>query len=1234
MVVADAADAAQAKPLFIDPDTSRISTQTHFPGPVCFNMSLNYRRAEAGDAQSIQCLISGDGSGKDNMAHSLQRRYGDNYSIAHLINSSPMSIVATDTADKRVYGFIALSLVPPLHVISKIISSAAEQQDSRNISTGPWDEWLKAVYEFQDVKIYNTAFVSFLCVDPDYAVKFLDTTLTTSFKVMSDVKHICYFLPNSLILFPPFSSQWCESACSIKDDADADSQAAPRHPSNLKKDTQYFTEVPVINSSTPFSLLISHRHDLVPAFHVRAARVEDCDDLVPILQQHNLFKGDQADFYLAKLVESESESSKTLVAEVDGKVVGFMSISQDINQAKLNDAYHLDMFDFLLNVDAQSRHDLNFQKGAITPDINQVTLEDKSRVGLQRPVEQNNEAYQSESVDESQSIYAHQRGMPDMIDQSDPQTFSAFCISMFCIESHHETRSAEFVRGAFLVFKEHEYCLISLPPNTSEMKILRHFSTVEPKESCDSPHNLYITNRYGLGDLVTVRPGVLGDAESIDALLYELNNQANPISTIKDALKHDMLNEPSPVRVYIAETLDQIVGVVVLKTCVDPQPYIDQYQVEAYISPKCCPFSGKPIMLEHMLLNPLFEMQTRWVVQEVMRQADCPCLLYSADEDKRQDSATKRLALRELVPVRRRRVIQFPGNLRDGSPIADPIPFNLQLITPTLLFEQRATINSRIVVIGDSDVGTAFLEKLVYSPYLQFTHLKLISMNDICEPENLKYFSTSRCYTQMELKQMRLEYYVQVINSQASELDRESKLVKLSSGDVVHYDYLILCPDAQFNASKLDMGLGELGCVYSMTKSNDASIQKAIMNLNAESESMLAIFGNSIQAYATVEMLLHMDVSPSRIVLVDPFLESKGSCFNDQAVESQVFKNIEKIGVQHYKGYTISKWGVDDLTLPKSLSGLVIASHQTNELVHLPLVHLLIYSDEQSVDNNTFKLINDSFLVFDGRLVIDNQFRTNDPLIFGAGSSTKYSSRYKTQWSHTYYDAREVGTRLADTLLQLLDSTRKNPEFQDHNGLLQFTAAKSCEAYLPGGMYYLHFDCPRLPGLLSLQSQNAAIYGRDMIIDNDQTGYFKIHLDVDGFITSITYIGRDVIPADNILCLYGVHQKYLNRLVSRFDEGVITDFITYLSEPWALPLYHDRFPLFAKFSRESGMAAKTDEMEAIIAHLKHHANGSTAFAEQELATLYKLFDQSDERKEWDAKVFDFLFDTRVFNSYP
>ena len=32
------------------------------------------------------------------------------------------------------------------------------------------------------------------------------------------------------------------------------------------------------------------------------------------------------------------------------------------------------------------------------------------------------------------------------------------------------------------------------------------------------------------------------------------------------------------------------------------------------------------------------------------------------------------------------------------------------------------------------------------------------------------------------------------------------------------------------------------------------------------------------------------------------------------------------------------------------------------------------------------------------------------------------------------------------------------------------------------------------------------------------------------------------MDVDNILSLYGVHEKYLNNLVSRFDEKLIDDF--------------------------------------------------------------------------------------------
>jgi hypothetical protein len=63
------------------------------------------------------------------------------------------------------------------------------------------------------------------------------------------------------------------------------------------------------------------------------------------------------------------------------------------------------------------------------------------------------------------------------------------------------------------------------------------------------------------------------------------------------------------------------------------------------------------------------------------------------------------------------------------------------------------------------------------------------------------------------------------------------------------------------------------------------------------------------------------------------------------------------------------------------------------------------------------------------------------------------------------------------------------------------------------------------------------------VIDNPDYGYFRIHVDAHNYIRSLTYLGKRKVPIDNLLCLYGLHEKYLNRLVSRFDEGIIPDFV-------------------------------------------------------------------------------------------
>ena len=78
------------------------------------------------------------------------------------------------------------------------------------------------------------------------------------------------------------------------------------------------------------------------------------------------------------------------------------------------------------------------------------------------------------------------------------------------------------------------------------------------------------------------------------------------------------------------------------------------------------------------------------------------------------------------------------------------------------------------------------------------------------------------------------------------------------------------------------------------------------------------------------------------------------------------------------------------------------------------------------MDYETFKAINDACLVFDGRLVIDTKFCTNDVSIRAAGPLTKYSRRYYVdEWTHSNFNSKEIGFELAASMLNLFDPTHK-----------------------------------------------------------------------------------------------------------------------------------------------------------------------------------------------------------------
>eukprot|EP00697_Spironema_sp_BW2_P015928 gnl/Spiro4/6975_TR3618_c0_g1_i1.p1 gnl/Spiro4/6975_TR3618_c0_g1~~gnl/Spiro4/6975_TR3618_c0_g1_i1.p1 ORF type:complete len:1307 (+),score=476.75 gnl/Spiro4/6975_TR3618_c0_g1_i1:92-4012(+) len=274
---------------------------------------------------------------------------------------------------------------------------------------------------------------------------------------------------------------------------------------------------------------------------------------------------------------------------------------------------------------------------------------------------------------------------------------------------------------------------------------------------------------------------------------------------------------------------------------------------------------------------------------------------------------------------------------------------------------------------------------------------------------------------------------------------------------------------------------------------------------------------------------------------------------------------------------------------------------------------LLLCCQKKDVDGYIFQALNDNMLVYDGRLVIDHRFRTADKSIFAGGTVTKFSRRYCKAMSLEFYNSREVGTRLAVAVLQLLQvledphgeaasadvagpskpqprintagsrhSTQVAPRPPLNESLAQhrvslaavpeFNKPVACSALLPGGLHYFHVALPALPRKMTKARKAEAGYGRDLVTPRGATPsprahprhlYTRIHIDKYDCIDSLTYLGTEPVDCDNLTRLIGLPQMFCNQLVERFEEEpLIADLIDFLHEPWAQALYHDQFEQF------------------------------------------------------------------------
>ena len=70
-------------------------------------------------------------------------------------------------------------------------------------------------------------------------------------------------------------------------------------------------------------------------------------------------------------------------------------------------------------------------------------------------------------------------------------------------------------------------------------------------------------------------------------------------------------------------------------------------------------------------------------------------------------------------------------------------------------------------------------------------------------------------------------------------------------------------------------------------------------------------------------------------------------------------------------------------------------------------------------------------------------------------------------------------------------------------------------------------------------------------------GYHHCHIPVR--LKTVLARRKEQIDYRALVSLVGLHETYLNKLLNRFEEKLIKDIPDFLSENWALALYHDKF---------------------------------------------------------------------------
>ncbi|KAM7126260.1 LOW QUALITY PROTEIN: cilia- and flagella-associated protein 61 [Molossus nigricans] len=1063
--------------------------------------------------------------------------------------------------------------------------------------------------------------------------------------------------------------------------------------------------IPSLTYDEDFAVHICHRHSHYPQLHIRKARVEDHDDLMPIFMQHDtILRSTYGEYFLAELIEAQDEENHAVVCEVEGVAVGFMSVCSRVNMQLLHECFDLGPFHGLCiphpddvlgqpqelsiqrSQDAELRSSSQDSQKIVEEPQEPVSPEDTERENIQgkvaeeasikklSPIVRGNtgeiedlENLHLEST-ENDINYCVSNVSPASISLPGETNYfrpiymgaaAAFCIQLFCIDEKHEARSLDFMNFVFSLFPDKNFCLISLPHLTPEFVLIQNFVKIVPFNNCTLEQDLYVFHRAGLLKTINIRLANLSDTSGVENLVSTLMLNKSILEDLKQYNKARRDPDGTPLQAFVADVAEQIVGIAVIRNEMDIEYIRSHYNIEDFIY-----FSHHQHEehghLYHFALNPIFRHYTKFFLKEILRLGYKSCLYYpiypASREGKFQSSYAHSLtsALHCLVPVRPRRQIVYPLeklgiNAPSKAVSKDPLSYALYHTNRKLTLEPKITVNARIVVVGASNVGISFLETLVFCSHLKFSNLTLISTHGLpgkklLGSEQRKFLASDHSFNDKDHALMSLCSWVNVVVGRMTAIDRAAKHVVVSQEEIILYDHLILCTGQQYQVpcptgADISQHLTNREIPNSCKQQYTGTVPSNHFTLNDEEDCLKAlawirnnsiitegnviVYGDTIDTYTTVETLLNLGVRGSNIHLVQPPPTSIITCINNYSVESAVEDALGVAGVTIYREALLAQW--NEGGNPDPIHNACFTT--STKPFKLPCSIFFSFC-EKNVDYETFKAFNDACLVYDGRLVIDTNFHTNDIAIRAAGSLTKFSNRYySNEWTHSNFNSKEVGFQLAAAMLNLFDPTLEpvtEPPADLDRLIPMYKGAKIQGGIIPGSYHYLHIAKPAIPTPLEVQMAQPD-FGSEIVTGNAKNGtYFRIHINKYKMVETITCLCKEPFPTSNYIRLFGQHEQALNNLCARYEDKMITDLYSYFTEPWCIALFHDRFIDLRKELRQILTSKEEKELPSIEQLARQIEDEEINLNEKPRKYLKRIFQETIYKPLVEKSILDYL----------